>query len=158
MKTIIFLDIDGVLNCEKGWESYIDTNITLPKYKWGYTGIPFYSKAVSLLNELVHFTQAEIVVISTWRIGQTVEELQMALNERGVRCKVIDKTECLGIKRGEEIQLWLDNNGPIGKYVIIDDNCSYDIIGCFTWDVCVQPSEPEGFNEECFLKAIDIIA
>lgn len=163
--SIIFLDIDGVLNCQRGWEHYIGNGPSstwdyskIPEYKWGgFNRIPFYPKAVSLLNELINLTQAKIVVISTWRHGNSLEELQGCLSERGVHGLVVGKTGSLGIKRGEEIDLWIKEFGNPKSFVIIDDDFSYDIEEFFPKNG-VQPSEPEGFNEECFQKALDILA
>jgi hypothetical protein len=162
-ETIIFLDIDGVLNCQRGWEEHLGIEppwdrTKLPKYKYaGFPDTPFYSKSVSLLNELINITRARIVVISTWRHGNSIDELQNCLRERGVNGTVIDKTvSSYGLKRGEEIELWLQENGIPNKFVIIDDDFSYDIEYLYP-NNGVQPSEPEGFNEECFQKAIDIL-
>ena len=162
-KSIIFLDIDGVLNCQAGYEEYLGTGTgpwnhdLIPKYKYGSTRSPFSKKCVALLNELISLTRAKIVIISTWRYGATIEELQGALDERGVVGKVIDMTEVLGTKRGEEIQEWMDRHGIPEKYVIIDDDCSLDIIQYFKDKVCVQPHEPKGFDEACFEKAVDAL-
>jgi hypothetical protein len=163
-ETIIFLDIDGVLNCQRGWEHYIGNGhhstwdySKVPKYKYGSTSAPFCPKTVSLLNQLISLTHAKIVIISTWRHGKSIEELQGALTERGVYGKVIDKTiSSAGLRRGEEIELWIQENGEPDKFVIIDDDFSYDIDYLYPLNG-VQPSEPEGFNEECFQKALDII-
>lgn len=164
--SIIFLDIDGVLNCQRGWEHYIGNGppdtwdySKVPEYKWGgFNRIPFCPKAVNLLNELIRLTQAKIVVVSTWRHGNSIEELQNCLWERGVDGLVVGKTLSSGrLKRGEEIELWIQEFGNPKKFVIIDDDFSYDIEEFFP-NNGVQPSEPEGFNEECFQRAVDILA
>ena len=163
--SIIFLDIDGVLNCQRGWEHYVGNGPShtwdyskVPEYKWGGHKAPFYPKAVSLLNELITLTRSKIVVISTWRHGNSIEELQNCLRERGVYGEVIGKTISSGsLKRGEEIELWIDEFGKPDKFVIIDDDYHYDIEYLYPHNG-VKPSEPEGFNEECFEKAIDILA
>jgi len=164
LETIIFLDIDGVLNCQRGWEYYIGIDppwdrSKVPTYKYGgFTSIPFCPKTVSLLNELISLTRAKIVIISTWRHGNSIEELQGCLTERGVNGRVIGKTiSSSNLKRGEEIELWIKENGEPNKFVIIDDDYSHDIKEYFPLNG-VEPSEPEGFNEECFQKAIDILA
>jgi HAD domain in Swiss Army Knife RNA repair proteins len=163
--SIIFLDIDGVLNCQRGWEHYIGSGdhttwdySKVPEYKYGgFNRIPFCPKAVSLLNELIRLTQAKIVVISTWRHGNSLEELQGCLTERGVNGLVVGKTQSSGrLKRGEEIELWIEEFGEPKNFVIIDDDFSYDIEEFYP-NNGVQPSEPEGFNEECFQKAVDIL-
>ena len=163
--SVIFLDIDGVLNCQRGYEHYIGNGppetwdySKIPTYKYGSTRSPFCPKTVSLLNQLVRLTQAKIVIISTWRHGLSIDELQGALDERGVIGTVIDKTVSDGhLKRGEEIEIWCQENGTPSNFVIIDDDFSYDIKEFYP-NKGVQQSEPEGFNEDCFQKAIFILA
>lgn len=162
--SIIFLDIDGVLNCQRGWEHYIGNGppetwdySKVPEYKYGSKHIPFCPQAVSKLNELINITKAKIVIISTWRHGESLENLQNCLWERGVDGLVVGKTLSSGkLKRGEEIELWIEEFGSPNKFVIIDDDFSYDIEEFYP-NNGVQPSEPEGFNEDCFQKAIDIL-
>lgn len=163
--SLIFLDIDGVLNCQRGWEHYIGNGSPdtwdyskVPEYKYGSERTPFCPKTVTKLNELIRLTQAKIVIISTWRHGESLDNLQNCLWERGVDGLVVGKTTSSGrLKRGEEIQLWIEEFGEPKKFVIIDDDFSYDIEEFYP-NNGVQPSEPEGFNEECFQKAIDILA
>ena len=163
--SVIFLDIDGVLNCQKGWEYYLGDGphdtwdySKIPEYKWGgHNRIPFYPRAVSKLNEVISITKSKIVVISTWRHGNSVEELQYCLRERGVDGTVIGKTlSSRSLKRGEEIELWIQEFGEPKNFVIIDDDFSYDIEQFYP-NNGVQPCGPEGFNEECFEKTIDIL-
>lgn len=102
MKSIIFLDIDGVLvsSALTKYRNYIDGE---------YDFIP---QAVEALNELVEALEAEIVITSTWRIGRSVELLQDILELRGVEGKVIGKTESSYTSaeggRGQEIREWMD--------------------------------------------------
>jgi len=49
------------------------------------------------------------------------------------------------------------NNLETIIFLDIDDDYSHDIKEYFPLNG-VEPSEPEGFNEECFQKAIDILA
>lgn len=162
---IIFLDIDGVLNCQRGYEHYIGNGppetwdySKIPIYKYGSTRSPFCPTAVSLLNQLISLTHAKVVIISTWRHGLSIDELQGAMNERGVICDVIGKTISAGyLKRGEEIKMWMEEFGEPNKFVIIDDDFTFDIKEFYPKNG-VQPSEPEGFNEECFNRALDLLA
>jgi len=118
-KRIIFLDIDGVLNCQvfydrvdKGSQERV-RNICNERVSW--------------LNDLCEKIEADVVVSSTWRLGKTVEYLQKLLNDAGATFKVIDKTPDLrgeGCLRGNEIYLWLKKNRDyeFKNYVIIDDD------------------------------------
>lgn len=120
---IIFLDIDGVLNNADESDHHIHKS-----------GCYFYSPlCVERLNTVINSTEAKIVVSSTWRLGRTVEELQVLLSDMGVVGEVIDKTcrlDHVGGFRGNEIYKWIkDNQHIIGcdywkfkQYIILDDD------------------------------------
>jgi hypothetical protein len=122
---VVFLDIDGVLNnsCDS------DLHCTTEE-----GGCDFYSPTcVSRLNLLTDITSASIVVSSTWRLGETVESLQIKLKIMGIKAPVIGRTEDLGNNcvRGNEILKWIkDNIDLLGvdyyheykNYVILDDD------------------------------------
>lgn len=122
---IIFLDIDGVLNCQVFYD------------RVGFKGEErernICSQRISWLNELCKDVNAKVVISSTWRLGRTVEELQQLLNEAGATFTVIDKTPNLrheGCLRGNEIYNWIDKNRDLlgcyvsdfKSYAIIDDD------------------------------------
>ena len=105
---IIFLDIDGVLNCEttqERWERFVGID----------------QKLVSRFMNIINQTGAKVVLSSTWRLEDNWREV-MAQN--GLTCEFIDRTIHLPEQtRGQEIQNWLDNHsGTFEKYAIIDDN------------------------------------
>jgi hypothetical protein len=104
---VIFLDIDGVLAPVAGWDRYGDLD----------------PGCISLLNELVAASGAEVVVSSTMRYGRTVAELQEMLEAGGFTGRVLDKTptETRGLDRGEEIAAWLAEHAVDG-FVILDDH------------------------------------
>lgn len=129
---IIFLDVDGVLNCQlfyekqfKGKQNWVDS---IPLYKqvkkwlrkivkkkeisWDeYYKSQLCSERISFLNDLCEKTRSAIVVSSTWRSNKTIEELQTIFNNSGATFKVIDKTgHCDCRIRGVEIYEWLYDN------------------------------------------------
>lgn len=120
---IIFLDVDGVLNNADDSDYHVHNG-----------GCYFYSpKCVSLLNQITDVTGAKIVVSSTWRLGKTVEQLQIKFKEMGITGEVIDKTcqlNHLDGYRGNEIIKWVKDNEDLTghfyynlkSYVIIDDD------------------------------------
>lgn len=120
---IIFLDVDGVLNNADDSDHHIHKG-----------GCYFYSpKCVERLNKITDATGAKIVVSSTWRLGKTVNELQLQFKEMCITGEVIDKTcqlNHLDGYRGNEILKWIkDNEVLLGhyyynfkSYVIIDDD------------------------------------
>lgn len=123
---IIFLDIDGVLNCQmfyteqqKSGATYIENNFCKDRIIW--------------LNELCKEMDIKVVISSSWRIGRTVKELKEIFIEAGATFDVIDTTPHLrheGCVRGNEIYQWIQKGesftGCAGHefntYVIIDDD------------------------------------
>lgn len=120
---IIFLDIDGVLNCQVFYEK---------RKKDGYEG-QICKERMSLLNSLVKELNATVVISSTWR-SDGVEKLQKVFNENGATFLINDITPYggIGTVRGNEIRMWLQENiTPIShgcyshdftNYAIIDDD------------------------------------
>lgn len=111
---ILFLDIDGVL------KRYTGTKDPNP-----IDGLDdFVPEAVEALNELIRVLGAQIVIISSWRIGKTTETLQDILEIRGVEGKVIGKTNYLysAEGRGQEIREWMEENGFPENFLILDDD------------------------------------
>ena len=144
MKNIIFLDIDGVLNCQLMYEAKFQKGYKEVKkeLRWKVKHntiekLDFYSKQidserVQWLNELCEKTDSQIVVSSTWRKGKTIEELQEIFDYCGGTFKILDKTGNCGCRtRGCEINVWLSDNcqkyfgiesHSFTNYAIIDDD------------------------------------
>ena len=134
MQRIIFLDIDGVLNCQLFFMfQFSSKNILKKKVKSKEIDrLEFYksqicAERVEWLNALCIKTGALVVISSTWRKGKTVEELQEILNNSGATFKVIGKTGVDESRiRGVEISKYLDRFREELKldceYVIIDDD------------------------------------
>jgi hypothetical protein len=123
---VIFLDIDGVLNCKRtpnprGFPYIVDTQL-LARY----------------IN-LVAKTGAQTVLISTWRhdpVGR------WAARHYGVPFTdvIADMPDS---PRSEEIRAWLDQHPQVSRYAILDDeNDQLDDLPVF------QPSARTGLTEE----------
>ncbi len=149
---IIFLDIDGVLNCQLFYEESMWHKLLLDKIplyrqvkrllrkllkKKDITRMEYYASQlcknrIAMLNELCEETNSVIVVSSSWRNNKTVDELQLILNNSGATFKIIDKTPFTGYERGTEISKWLYDNinkeehgclyFDFYRYAIIDDD------------------------------------
>ena len=141
---LIFLDIDGVFNCQLHYhslqfESYRDAKKQLRKdvkakriERLDYYASQICKERIGWFNTLCKDIGAEVIISSTWRMSKTVEQLQEVLNYCGGDFKVISKTEHLGFERGIEISKWLKDNIKLEthgchyydfhKYVIIDDD------------------------------------
>jgi len=142
--SIVFLDIDGVFNCQLFYSSnqfqdYKEAKKKLRKdvkakriERLEYYASQICKERVQWFNELCKEVNAVVVISSTWRQNKTVEELQEIMNYCGGTFKIIDKTPYTGYERGTEISKWLkDNIKPethgchyfdFYRYVIIDDD------------------------------------
>jgi hypothetical protein len=135
---IIFLDIDGVFNCQlfykerrARWlkDGSPDKNGTMAEYHQSQ----FCRERVTWFNDLVKDIDATVVVSSTWR-GDGVEKLQEIFDSVGGTFKVHDVTPYggKGTVRGCEIKMWICDNitkeeyginyYDFYKYAIIDDD------------------------------------
>ena len=111
-KTIIFLDIDGVLNNE-------DTVCLSGKTK---------SIEIHLLHnlkEIIRKTKAEIVISSTWRLDmEKIKELKTIFKKHQISILdyTIDFSKTGQGDRVDEIYYWLEHsNYTINNWIAIDD-------------------------------------
>lgn len=120
---VIFLDIDGVLNCLSRWGDIPDVS---------RVGTKLCPDATARLKRIVDATDAQIVVSSTWRI-HFMRELEQWLHRHGInRSRVIGATPTssqspggiyVGDTRGGEIRAWLNAHpGVVEAFVILDDD------------------------------------
>jgi hypothetical protein len=126
-KIFIFTDIDGVLQ------------INNPK-KWN-------KKCCRLYNDICKEFNLLPVITSTWRVHyKNINDLQLIFNNQGIDVNLYSYTDVLGIDRGEEIQIFLDNN-QCDNFVIIDDNVR-DIIKYFPNNTVKIDKSYIGLTEE----------
>lgn len=130
---IIFTDIDGVLQTG---------NIK----KWN-------KHACLLFSNICKKYNLKPVITSTWRVNYNIKELQNIFYNQGIDVKIYDYTDVLGIERGEEIKIWLQNNN-VDNYCVIDDNI-IDILPYCKNVISVKYSY-EGLTDEN-IKEIDKI-
>ena len=141
---IIFLDIDGVMNCE-------GNNFVEKRDQYGHL---FYDVSVYWLNKLIKETGAKIVISSTWRMSG--KEMWKHRNMAG---EVIDITPILprigkrSAPRGLEIDYWLYEN-QVDSYMILDDDS--DMLYCQRNNF-IEVSSKSGFGEEHYLQAKKIL-
>lgn len=107
---IVFLDIDGVLNCKS-------RHPTTGTYLHWIDPV-----AVKLLNRITDATGAKIVVSSSWRIGRHVEFLADELRSAGVTGTIVGRTGVLKAARRREIAEWLESHCDVENYVVLDDS------------------------------------
>lgn len=153
---VIFLDIDGVLNTP-----------TSESRCGEYIGID--DDKVSRLANIVKRTNAEIVLISTWKKYWRKEEkfkplqdytatyLEEKLAKFGL--EVSDKTENKAdgvyLSRGEGILEYIDRNN-VDAYVILDD-IQFDYDGCDLTDCFIKTNLTVGLTNEQVEKACKIL-
>ena len=152
MKPIVFLDFDGVVETIY-WEKDKDGS-----WSWKVHGREELNnkQAIGWLNELYSKTPYDIVVSSTWRIGMTLEQLQILITKSGFnpKIKVIGMTPILHQQRGLEIQKWIDDNNFKGKFVIIDDDSDM----CHLLPLLVRCDCQLGFTIYDYQKALNILS
>jgi hypothetical protein len=107
--TVIFLDIDDVLN-------------TLSTRQRGELFDPVNVRA---LNAILDATTAGIVLSSTWRLSASISEWEEIFNGAGIHAtgRVLGRTPWLeGAPRGVEIAYWLEQSlEDVIRYAILDD-------------------------------------
>lgn len=112
---VIFLDIDGVLNCNK----------TARKTMSGYTFVG--NRQLKNLRRIIHETHAKVVLSSDWRYDRDNQrynsdflELKDELNYNGIQFYGFTP-ELPGAHRGAEINEWLSKHKEVSNFVILDD-------------------------------------
>jgi hypothetical protein len=176
---IIFLDIDGVLNCE---EAYRSGECQYQEWIWEDGRKDHYQRFCSwskdLLNKLIEKTEAKIVISSTWR-HSGIEFMQKVWNMEGMKGEIIGitpsmRTKGIHIPRGMEIKYFLEEDlkfshinwdqdqqresmkrSGVDNYIIIDDDSDmlYNQRNHFV-HVLPSPINKRGFNEEYYEEAL----
>lgn len=95
------------------------------------SSFPFDDICIKHCNKIIKENNAEICVISTWRIGKDIKGLQTLLDEIGIIGRVIGITGNSS-DRGAEIYEWVRDyqkkyERVIDSICIIDDDHAYDI-------------------------------
>lgn len=157
---IVFLDVDGVLNCRTTKDQYD-----------GYRGIE--DSKVELLKELVNKIDSKIVLVSTWKfywykesyLKDKQDGLANYLDQKLSNCglTIYDKTEDHDVhNRGEGILEYirkLHHKGiKVNKYVIFDDE-PFDYLSTKLTSRLVRTSfENGGLQEKHIKKALEKMA
>jgi hypothetical protein len=149
---VIFLDIDGVVNC-------YDTKERAPSKVIGVE-----QRLITYIKEIVDATGAELVLSSTWRKDWAFNLMDgkdwFYLRDEFAKqdLQFLDYTPSRRDSwRGEEIKEWLESTEyDVESYVIIDDEM-FDI-----WDLheghMVQTSDMTGIKPGAVKMAIEILS
>lgn len=116
-KSLIFLDIDGVLCTQPPWK---------PETMAADGYSEFNSACVENLNRLVEQTGAVIILTSSRRMTKSVAEFQAIMQRRGFQGEILGKvdeaTAPTGASRTSEIEGWFGRHGEPARFVILDDD------------------------------------
>lgn len=141
-KTILFMDIDGVLNSLE-WFSQMNANL---KPGESFNNSILCPENVAIFNTIVKTLNADVVISSTWRKLMPWEDLLAHLKSQGVVANFIDKTPTVICgTRGEEIEAWLKNNPEVNVYICLDDDMNLQQHGfkhlLTQWEAGLQPED-----------------
>ena len=172
---IIFLDIDGVLNCES---AYRNGECQYQEWVWEDGRKDHYQRfcvrSKELLNKLIDETGAKIVISSTWR-HSGIEFMRKVWKMEEMSGDIIGitpslRTKGLDIPRGLEIAYFLNNDlqfnhinwdkviqqeymdkSGVENYIIIDDDSDmlYNQRKHFV-HVLPSPRNKDGFNQHYY--------
>ena len=113
---IIFLDIDGVLNCDR----YI--------IEHNCRGIGIDPTRMLLLADIVQASDAKIVLTTSWRKHwsenpEECDDMGIEINETFAEhgLSIYSKTPHLYYSREQEILSWLEDHPEVTRFVVIDD-------------------------------------
>ena len=118
MRKIIFLEFFGVMITDRHQSQLMASGSPLrDEY-----GLIFDPECVENLKQIVDSTGADIVVISTWKVGLRLKGIRQMWDDRCLPGKVVGVTPNIDpASRGNEIAVWLDAQTDAVRYVIIDD-------------------------------------
>lgn len=117
-RKILFLDFDGVMVTDRHLEQLTATSSPL---RDSY-GAVFDPACVEQLKRIIDFTDADIVVTSTWKMELGQDVIRQMWNDRHLPGTIAGVTPDIdSIHRGEEIEAWLSACGQQYQYAIIDD-------------------------------------
>lgn len=152
MNKLLFLDVDGVLNCASDWQGpHADSLATLDPAK------------CDQLARIVRETGATVILSSTWRLfpGPARDKLVRWLMTRGVIIfsQTQDLTSEFGhsMIRGHEIARWMADHAtkfPNPRFVILDDDSD---MNKDQFPFFVQTSMKTGLTADLADKAISIL-
>ncbi len=151
MRKIIFLDFDGVMVTEKYLEQLMADGYSIEDDYGSF----FDSNCVKNLKEIIDFTDAGIVVTSTWKMNMGLDGIQAMWETRNLPGKVVGITPDIDpVHRGDEIAAWLATQTGAVRYAIIDDCPILDFFNEDQLPHLFKVDEMTGLDEETAKKVI----
>lgn len=146
--SILFLDIDGVLNSVQYAMRTKDVGML-----WGMD-----PTCVMLLEEICLKTGCQLVISSTWRRIYTIREIAAFMIAKGMTIQppIIGVTPINGTIRGHEVDSWLRNNSfqyeTAPKYICVDDDSDF-----LPHQTLVQTNNKYGLTKENAERCIELL-
>ena len=158
---VLFLDIDGVLNCVYPTPS--DDNEWVDLNEWRYGLNP---QLVARLRFIIANTKCKIVISSSWRHHKTYAPYQPDRNWRDVLADMLRKpredvfageipTDPSG-QRGIEINQWLSQNDDVESWCVVDEEV-VDILPYVDSKNVVKTDMEYGLSIEAARRIIDVL-
>ena len=166
---LIFLDIDGVLNCRPdNWKD-------IPEPIRTHMLVGFHPPLVKNLKKIIDATDAKIVVSSSWRHFEDApyegadwrKTLADMLNVDksifiGNTPEIVTEYEMMStgrlrVRRGKEIETWLLENPCFNRQFVVLDDEVCDIVTVIPKKFVVHTKQTDGLTEEDADKAIRIL-
>lgn len=173
--SILFLDIDGVLNSHETQVIYGTVAFPDPEtFKAGYVVDSRATDkiAAKLINKLCDATGAFIVLSSSWRVGASMDVILVMLETLGINPdRVIGKTDEFYHKehcRGNQIQRFKDSistkegreyllkHGMLRKDVVFEDNMVIQSYAIVDDDDDMLPSQKANFVQTTFTDGLKL--
>lgn len=117
------MDFDGVLNCLPWMKQLTESGEVFTSFlQRSYKEID--PARVKLVSDFALAVDAGIIISSSWRILHPLHELCDILSANGMHDDVLPRgvTPHKGSFRGDEVNLWLQQNTHINSHVIFDDD------------------------------------
>lgn len=155
---IVFLDMDGVVNCMEFFDRTSKEREGLTRHdETDFWKMMIDPEAVKRLNTIADKSGAKFVLSSSWRIAHPLLKVEKYLKLCGFTGDLIDKTPNRSPvpphRRGNEIQAWLDSHKEVEKFVILDDDSDMEHLTKYL----VQTSWRDGLLDEHVEKALKML-
>lgn len=158
---VLFLDIDGVLNCTYPTPSDEHEWVDLDEWRYGFN-----PQLVARLRYVIANTGCKIVVSSSWRYHTNYAPYQPERNWRDVLAEKLGKTsdelyagstptDFKGGRRGIEINKWLEEH-PVDSFCVVDDE-TVDITPFVDKRRVVKTDMKDGLTRQAANRIIEVL-
>ena len=159
---VLFLDIDGVLNCAYPTPSDDHEWVDLDEWRYGLN-----PQLVARLRFIIANTDCKIVVSSSWRHHTNYAPYQPDRNWRDVLVEMLHRSTRDEVfasetgydnqgRRGMEINQWLAEHPEVEAYCVVDDEV-VDILPYVDSDKVVKTDVRYGLTIEDARGIIDVL-